>query len=188
MEQIRSFIAIELPPEIKLELARLQDRLKENGQPRIKWVDPQGIHLTLKFLGNIDLSMVERITAAMTDAASATPVFTLDLRQPGAFPGLSRVQVVWVGLEGDLTTLDRLYCQLEEKTAASGFPPEKRDFKPHLTLARVADEALPEERKRFGVSTVRDKLPRESRLVTLVRIRKSNAKNTEKVIMPKPPI
>ena len=86
MEKIRSFIAIELPPEIKLELARLQDRLKENGQPRIKWVNPEGIHLTLKFLGDTNPAMVDKINKALADTASSTPPFTLDLRQLGAFP------------------------------------------------------------------------------------------------------
>jgi 2'-5' RNA ligase len=58
--------------------------------------------------------------------------------------------VLWIGLEGDLTTLDRLYRQLEDSMIKIGFPPENRGFKPHLTLARIGDEAMDEERKRFG--------------------------------------
>ena len=150
MEKIRSFIAIELPPEIKLELARLQDSLKEDGQPRIKWVNPQSIHLTLKFLGNIDPAVVGGITKAMTDATSTTPPFTLDLRHPGAFPNLERVQVVWVGLGGELEVLKKLQQSLENNLAELGFPPEKRSFKPHLTLARMGDEATTQQRQRLG--------------------------------------
>jgi len=150
MERMRSFIAIELPPEIKLELARLQQALKEDGQPRIKWVNPQGIHLTLKFLGNIDPAVVGGITGAMTDAASTISPFTLDLRQPGAFPNLERVQVVWVGLGGELEVLKKLQQSLESKLAKLGFPPEKRPFKPHLTLARLGDEATTQQRRRLG--------------------------------------
>jgi len=150
MEKIRSFIAIELPPEIKLELARLQDRLKEDGQPRIKWVNPQGIHLTLKFLGSIDPATISSITKAMTDAAANTPPFTLELRQPGAFPGLERVQVVWVGLGGELEVLKNMQQNLESRLAELGFPPEKRAFKPHLTLARLGEEATAQQRRRLG--------------------------------------
>jgi 2'-5' RNA ligase len=149
MEKIRSFIAIELPQDLKAALGRLQSGLKVE-RPRVKWVSPDGIHLTLKFLGDVDASRVAQIAQAMTEAVKGIQTFELTVGKLGVFPNPQKVQVVWVGLEGDLTTLDRLYHQLEEKMAASGFPPEKRDFKPHLTLARVADEALPEERKRFG--------------------------------------
>jgi len=150
MEKIRAFIAIELPAEIKLELARLQDRLKEDGQPRIKWVNPDGVHLTLKFLGDIDPAMVGKINEAMTDAAAETLPFTLDLRQPGAFPDLNRVQVIWVGLGGELNALKGLQQNLESRLAKLGFPPEKRTFKPHLTLARVGEGATAQQRQRLG--------------------------------------
>lgn len=149
MEKIRSFIAIELPQDLKARLGRLQSSLKVE-RPRVKWVSPDGIHLTLKFLGDVDASRISQIAQAMTEAVKGIQPFELTAGELGVFPNPNRVQVVWVGLEGDLTTLDRLYRQLEEKIAASGFQPEKRDFKAHLTLARVADEALPEERKRFG--------------------------------------
>ena len=73
IETIRAFIAIELPAEVKQYLAGLQAKLKADNQPRIKWVKPEGIHLTLKFLGDIETSMLEPITQAMEDAAGARP-------------------------------------------------------------------------------------------------------------------
>ncbi len=149
MEKIRSFIAIELPQDLKTELAGLQAKLKVD-RPRVKWVSPDGIHLTLKFLGDVDASRISQVSQAMTEAVKGIAPFELTAGQLGVFPNYERVQVVWVGLEGDLTTLDRLYRQLEDGLSKIGFPPEQRGFKPHLTLARVADEALPEERKRFG--------------------------------------
>ncbi|MDD4923887.1 MAG: RNA 2',3'-cyclic phosphodiesterase [Dehalococcoidales bacterium] len=149
MEKIRSFIAIELPQDLKSELGKLQARLKV-AKPRIKWVSPDGIHLTLKFLGDIETTAVDRITQAMTEAVNGIQPFDLCIGQMGVFPNYERVQVVWVGLDGQLDTLDRLYHRLEDSMAKAGFPPEKRGFKPHLTLARVADEAMPDERKRFG--------------------------------------
>jgi RNA 2',3'-cyclic 3'-phosphodiesterase len=68
----------------------------------------------------------------------------------GIFPNPQRVQVVWIGLDGALDTLDRLYRRLEDKLDKLGFPPEKRGFTPHLTLARLGDEVLPDERRQFG--------------------------------------
>jgi 2'-5' RNA ligase len=149
MEKIRSFIAIELPQGLKAELARLQLKLKVD-RPRIKWVSPDGIHLTLKFLGDVEPAAVDRISQAMTEAVNGIQPFELTVRELGVFPNPRQVQVVWVGLEGQLDMLDRLYRQLEDSMAKAGFPPEKRGFKPHLTLARVGDEATPDDRKRFG--------------------------------------
>ena len=149
MEKIRSFIAVELPRELKAELTKLQAKLKME-RPRIKWVSPDSIHLTLKFLGDVETTAVDRITQAMTEAVHGIDPFELSIGQLGVFPNPRQVQVVWVGLEGQLDTLDRLYHRLEDSMAKAGFPPEKRGFKPHLTLARVADEAMPDERKRFG--------------------------------------
>jgi len=150
MEKIRSFIAIELPGELKLELAQLQARLKADNQPRIKWVNPNGMHLTLKFLGNIAPAMIDQITEAMTDAAQKVPPFTLDVQQLGAFPNLKRVQVVWLGLGGEIDKIKQLHQFIEANLARLGFAPEQRPFKPHLTLARVSNEASPDERQRFG--------------------------------------
>lgn len=149
MEKIRSFIAMELPQDLKVQLAKLQSRLKTD-RPRVKWVSPDGIHLTLKFLGDVDAARIAQVTQAMTEAVKGIQSFELAVGQLGVFPNPQKVQVVWVGLEGDLTTLDSLYRQLEDSMAKIGFPPENRGFKPHLTLARVGNEALPDERKRFG--------------------------------------
>jgi 2'-5' RNA ligase len=149
MEKIRSFIAMELSQDLKVQLAKLQSRLKTD-RPRVKWVSPDGIHLTLKFLGDVDAARIAQVTQAMTEAVKGIQSFELAVGQLGVFPNPQKVQVVWVGLEGDLTTLDSLYRQLEDSMAKIGFPPENRGFKPHLTLARVGSEALPDERKRFG--------------------------------------
>jgi 2'-5' RNA ligase len=150
MEKVRSFIAIELPGELKLELTQLQARLKADNQPRIKWVDPNGMHLTLKFLGNIAPAMIDQITEAMTEATQKVPPFNLDVQQLGAFPNLKRVQVVWLGLGGEIDKIKQLHQFIEANLARLGFAPEQRPLKPHLTLARVSNEASPDERQRFG--------------------------------------
>ena len=150
MEQVRSFIAIELPDELKLGLTQLQSRLKLGKQPWVKWVEPHSIHLTLKFLGSIPVDKIGEITRAMEEAAQGIPPFHLEVSDLGVFPNLRRVQVAWVGISGQLDKLGQLQQGIESNLARLGFTSESRPFTPHLTLARVRDRASLEERQRFG--------------------------------------
>ncbi len=150
MEQIRSFIAIELPEALKLELAELQARLKTADPGGVKWVDPQGIHLTLKFLGNIAADRTGDIIRAMNEAARGIPPFQLTIGGLGVFPNPRRAQVAWVGLSGQVDKLARFQAQLEASLARLGFVPETRPFSPHLTLARLRPQASPAERQSLG--------------------------------------
>jgi len=93
MEPIRSFIAIELPDELKSELTRLEARLKSDNQPGVKWVNPDSIHLTLKFLGNIAADRTGEITRAMENAVQGISPFHLEVKELGVFPNLRRAQV-----------------------------------------------------------------------------------------------
>ena len=102
MEQVRSFIAIELPREIKAELASLEERLKARRHPFVKWVDPEGIHVTLKFLGSIALATVPQIIEAIAERAQRMSPFFLQIGGLGAFPNWQRPQVVWVGIGGEV--------------------------------------------------------------------------------------
>ena len=150
MEQIRSFIAIELPEELKLGLAQLQDRLKSGRQPWIKWVDPYSIHLTLKFLGNIEVDRIGAITRAIETAVQGIPPFHLEVKDLGVFPNLRRVQVIWVGISGAVDRLGQLQQRLESNLTPLGFTPEARTFTPHLTLARLRNQASLDERQNLG--------------------------------------
>jgi len=150
MEQVRSFIAIELPDGLKLELSQLEARLKLGEQPWVKWVDPYGIHLTLKFLGNVIANRLGDITGAMGAAAQGIPPFRLEVKELGVFPNLRRAQVAWVGISGEVDKLGQLQQRLESNLAPLGFAPESRPFTPHLTLARLRNQASPDERQRFG--------------------------------------
>ena len=150
MEQIRSFIAIELPDKLKLELTRLQATLRQGSEKWVKWVDPQGIHLTLKFLGNIGVDKISRITKALEAATQGIPPFHLEVSNLGAFPNLRQVQVVWVGVGGEIDRLRELQQRLDSHLVPLGFSAEKREFTAHLTLARLRNHAPPEERQRLG--------------------------------------
>jgi 2'-5' RNA ligase len=150
MEEIRAFIAVELPPDFKLALARLQERLKSGSRAPVKWVDPAIIHLTLKFLGNIDSALTGRITDAIREAARGIHPFRVEMGGLGVFPSPGRVRVVWVGLAGDVDKLAQLQKRLDSALAPLGFSPESRPFTPHLTLARVRDNAATEQRQELG--------------------------------------
>ncbi len=150
MEQVRSFIAIELPDKVKAGLVQLEAQLKLGKPPSVKWVDPSGIHLTLKFLGNIAVDRIPEITKAMEKAAQGIPPFHLEVKGLGAFPNLKRVQVAWVGISGEVDKLGQLQQRIESNLVPLGFTAESRPFTPHLTLARLRDRASPEERQGFG--------------------------------------
>ncbi|MBN1189645.1 MAG: RNA 2',3'-cyclic phosphodiesterase [Dehalococcoidales bacterium] len=150
MEQIRSFIAVELPENVKTGLKEIQGRLKSENPSIARWVDPAGIHLTLKFLGNVPANQVEAISRSIKKAAAEVSPFSLEIKGLGAFPSLARPQVVWTGLSGDIDRLNMLQKSLEIQVSPLGFPSEKRPFSPHLTLARLRDTATAIERQKLG--------------------------------------
>ncbi|MBW2018847.1 MAG: RNA 2',3'-cyclic phosphodiesterase [Deltaproteobacteria bacterium] len=135
-EKIRAFIAISLPEPVLEVIARAQETLRGLGL-NIRWVRKEGIHLTLKFLGDIQRDDVEKIHAAMEQATKAFSSFTLRGEGMGVFPDLKRPRVVWIGISGDVEALRALQRDLESQLNGLGFPKEKRTFKGHLTVGRV---------------------------------------------------
>ncbi|MBN1693336.1 MAG: RNA 2',3'-cyclic phosphodiesterase [Dehalococcoidales bacterium] len=150
MEKIRSFIAVELPVELKQALSRLQAKMKSASAAPVKWVEPGNIHLTLKFLGDVSTEIIGRITAVLEDAARGTHPFDIGVSGLGAFPALKRARVIWVGLTGELEKLEQLQKRIEAGLEPLGFPPEGRPFSPHLTIGRVRDYARPDDRLALG--------------------------------------
>jgi 2'-5' RNA ligase len=172
-EQIRSFIAIELPEEARRGLARLRRKLERDEHKFVKWVDPGGIHLTLKFLGNVPSKRVTEITEAIGKAVPGNSPFRLEISGLGAFPSLRQVRVFWVGVGGELDKLSRLQQGIDSALAALGFTTEERPFVPHLTLARIREGASPPERRNFGElvcsATFEDKYPVQVEAIKLMR-------------------
>ena len=175
MEQIRSFIAIELPQEIKVELARARDMLRPHGHPGVKWVEPESIHLTLKFLGDIPSGRVPEIEGAVKEAARGVGAFHLEVGGLGVFPSTQRPRVAWVAVTGEVERLAGLQKGIDSVLLPLGFPRESRPFTPHLTLARVRERASPQERRRFGELVMSTKfearLPLEVSAISLMRSR-----------------
>jgi len=147
MDKIRTFIAIQLPPDIKAALYRLQIDLRAEKDNSVKWVKPNSIHLTLKFLGNVDTEAIPQITNVIEKSIKNVKPFSLALSEIGAFPDTRAPRVVWVGLEGDTEMLSKLQQLLERSVAAIGFTPENRGFSPHLTLGRVRNGVRPNQRR-----------------------------------------
>jgi len=150
MALIRAFIAVELPEDLKKELNEMEAQLKKTSPPVVKWVDPNSIHITLKFLGEISEDSIEELMLAIEESAQGTLPFQLEVRGLGAFPNLERPQVLWAGVKGEIEKIIQLQKSIESNTEQLGFPRESRVFSPHLTLGRVRDEARPKERQRLG--------------------------------------
>ncbi len=143
---IRLFIALELPDEARAAIARLQDDLRRRTPP-LRWVRPEAMHLTLRFIGAVERRQLSSIQRALTDAIEPFPPFALRTGKLGTFGG-SRARVLWLGVEGELEGLHRLQRAADDALSRAGLPPPTRDrFAPHLTLARVPDRATPDERR-----------------------------------------
>lgn len=149
MESLRTFIACELPADVRAALGAIQRSTQKqtpDSMRCVKWVNPDGIHLTLKFLGATPADSVDAIVQAMQEAANSARPLALQLSRPGAFPNAHRPRVLWVGIEGDVAPLQRLQAAIEATVAPLGFPSENRPFSPHLTLGRLRDDAAPDDR------------------------------------------
>lgn len=151
MPTIRTFIAIELTEELKTALRRTQEDLAEEVPSRsVRWVQPNGIHLTLKFLGDTPEEKVEAVQKALAEVAAQAQPFVFSLSGLGCFPNTRQPRVVWVGLQEPTGTLVRLQQAVEGHVAPLGFPTEKRPFSPHLTLGRVQQYASKSDVRKVG--------------------------------------
>ncbi|MBU0567253.1 RNA 2',3'-cyclic phosphodiesterase [bacterium] len=135
-QQIRTFIAIPLSGQIKEELSKLQEELKKS-EAQVKWVSPEGIHLTLKFLGNVDEEKIREIEEAIAKKTKDCSPFLLSLGCLGVFPDFRRPRVVWVGVEEGASKVKELAKRIEKALLPLGAKKEDRPFSSHLTLGRV---------------------------------------------------
>lgn len=140
---MRAFIAIEIPPAIKEGMTGVRDRLKGAGVDA-GWSRPEGVHLTLKFLGEVSEARVPEIMRALALALCGTGRFRLGVEGVGTFPNPASARVVWLGLAGDLKALFALQANVEQAMAGLGLEREVRPYAPHLTLGRVRHVRSPE--------------------------------------------
>jgi RNA 2',3'-cyclic 3'-phosphodiesterase len=138
-ESLRLFVAIELPGEVREALNRLQHELQRQGLEKLRWVRPEGIHLTLKFLGATPVEKVSAIEEALAMAVAGTAPHELSLAKLGTFGG-NRPRVLWIDVKGDVDAVCRLQERVESAMNRLGFEREARGWSPHVTLARVRPE------------------------------------------------
>ncbi len=131
---MRTFIAIPLPEACREILEKMQRPMRSLGAD-IRWTSIASIHLTLKFLGEIDPAVVPELASALRSISAAS--FGLSIRGLGTFPDLRNPRVVWCGVQGDVGRLAALQSEVENACGKLGFEREKRAFHPHLTLGRV---------------------------------------------------
>jgi RNA 2',3'-cyclic 3'-phosphodiesterase len=140
---MRLFTAIPVAGLVEDALRELVARCRSQDWP-VKWVRPEGLHLTVKFLGPVEADRVAAIEAALAEASAGTPRLPFSLRELGAFPGFGRARVIWAGLESE-AALELMVDRVERACGALGFPVEGRPFRPHVTLGRVREgRRLPE--------------------------------------------
>jgi len=153
---MRTFIAIELPKEIRDSLANLQDKLKSTGAD-VKWVEPDNIHLTLKFLGEIDDQKLDKITSILENIAKDKNSFHIFISSIGAFPRISSPRVIWVGIDMGEKETKGIVKALEEKIEKIGIPKEDRPFSSHITIGRTRS-ALNLQKLAEGLKTLENDL------------------------------
>jgi RNA 2',3'-cyclic 3'-phosphodiesterase len=134
---IRAFLAIDPPAEVRRRIGEIQSELKRAVQGKIGWVRPEGIHLTLKFFGDIAVRDVAAISEAVREKTGPAAPLDFTVHRVGVFPDLRRPRVIWLGMEGDTERLAALQRALEGAFAEIGFPAEDRPFRAHLTLGRI---------------------------------------------------
>jgi len=134
---IRTFLALEAPDGVRGEMARIQERLRRDVSGSIRWVEAAGMHLTLKFFGDLDPGDIPGIAAAIRQQTTGVAPIRLVVEGLGVFPDTRRPRVVWLGTTGETDRLTRLQQGLDRSFAEMGFPREDRPFRAHWTLGRI---------------------------------------------------
>lgn len=136
MAMVRTFVAINLHGSLHTALSEVVEKLSAS-KAKVKWVEPGNVHLTLKFLGNVEEEHLPEVFAACERAVKGIHSFTLEMRAVGCFPNAKSPRIVWLGLERGIEAVKELQDRVEDELEAIGFPREDRPFKAHLTIGRV---------------------------------------------------
>ncbi len=138
---IRCFIAIDIGEELRRKIASFVRGLEEFG-PDVRWLRPENLHLTLKFLGDTEETLLDGIASSLQAVASRHGGFGLRLAGTGVFPDYTRPRVVWIGVDKS-EELNLLYSDIEREMEGLGYERERREFTPHLTIGRIKSREKP---------------------------------------------
>ena len=158
-ENVRSFIAIPVSNEGIEALEQAVKHLDEEIGRHVRWVRPEGIHLTLKFMGDIPAATAERVLEALLPVTAGFNSFQLSISGLGVFPNSRRPRVLWAGLDGGLKSLSELHMAVDEAVGKLGLPKDQRPFSPHLTLGRVRRDAAEGQLQKIGEAMSSTKIP-----------------------------
>ena len=135
---MRTFIAVDVPDDVKMKVGDYLETLKETFDKRkVKWVLPENLHFTIKFLGEVKKSELENLIQCVSQTASRFDSFTLGLSGLGFFPSEHKPRVLWIGADGGADCLLEVYQDLESCLEAYGYDRDAKPFSPHLTVGRV---------------------------------------------------
>ena len=151
--KVRAFVAVELPRDLREWCADAQERSRRllgSAASAVRWVDPEGIHLTLKFLGYVPEARLSTITDRLQESLVQQSPFSLAVGHLGVFPNVRSPRAMWLAVFGDQPALRACQRRVEDATVPLGFAPEKRPFQPHLTLGRVRETATSQQLAAIG--------------------------------------
>ncbi len=152
---IRSFLAFELPPDIKKEVARISVEVKKSGI-EAGWVKPDNIHLTVIFMGDVDEKDIPAIISGIDNTVGKYEPFRISLGGMGIFPDARKPRVLWLGLDGEIERLASLRDAMQTPLEVYGIEQEKRAFRPHLTLGRFRKPVKDRDALKKCIDTYRD--------------------------------
>jgi 2'-5' RNA ligase len=135
-QRIRTFVAVNIDSAVRQRVGGLVDRFRAAGA-EVKWVEPQNLHITLKFLGDVDAKEIHRVCGAVQGAVADAAPFEFEVRGAGAFPKANRPRTVWLGIAQGREEMIDLNQRIEPALEKLGFRREARRFQPHLTIGRV---------------------------------------------------
>jgi 2'-5' RNA ligase len=158
-EHVRLFVACEVPDDVKLAIGDVTESLRSRSGNAVRWIRPDGVHVTLKFLGEVPVKKLPAVKLAIQEAVSGHQPFELEFSTIGTFGGREGLRIMWVGVAGDVLRLEALVRAVNAALAVVGFEPERRPFRPHLTLGRVRDEIGTRQRAEIEVQVGKTVVP-----------------------------
>ena len=172
-DHVRLFIACEVPDDVKDSIETLITDLRSRSGNTVRWIRPEGVHVTLKFLGEVPVKKLPAVKLAIQEAVVGHSPFELEFSSIGTFGGREGLRLMWVGVAGDVLRLEALVRAVNAALAVVGFEPERRPFRPHLTLGRVRDEVGTRTRAEIEVEVGKTEVPQSSWRTTHVSLMRS---------------
>ena len=161
-DHVRLFVACEVPEDVKESIGIVIDDLRSKSGNDVRWIRPDGVHVTLKFLGEVPVKRLPAIKLAIQEAVVGHSPFELEFSNIGTFGGREGLRLMWVGVAGDVLRLEALVRAVNAALKVVGFEPERRPFRPHLTLGRVRDEIGTRRRAQIEVEVGKSQVPQTS--------------------------